>query len=169
MATAAVNNVMVVERRLWTLVLAWPGLVGDRVSPPLVKTANMVRYDQASTPQPDKAMMHRQTQLQLPELKLELISGRTNPKAPRTFTIQPYVNDVTFLWTIQGSDKNYNTPTQILAELDACFKTAGTQLGIPAVVAKWNSDFRFGLAANQNATIDQHREAKLNMVVTIKG
>lgn len=160
---AATNNILVVEQRLWVLALAWGGLTD------IIDSVNCIRFDQTTTPQPDITRAGRETLDQLPSLRLEIASSTLDPKAPRTFCLQPDVNNVAFDWTAQGTDKNYNTCTQIAAELKACFISAGVQLGIPTVVARWTWESRYAIAGNINANIGQHREVRCRMLVNIKG
>lgn len=160
---AATNNIDVTQTQLWTLALAWPGLTS------IVNTANFIRYDSPTITQPDVTRIGRETLDQLPSLRLEIVSSSLDPKAPRTMCKQPDVNNVAFEWIAQGTNKTYNTCTQIAAELKACFISAGVQLGIPSVVARWTWEMRFNIAGNINGNVLQHREVRARHLITIKG
>lgn len=166
----ATNNLLVVEQRLWVIALAWPALSTPGLDT-TIRVGNIIRFDGTSG-WPDKTKIHRQV-ADAPELKLEIGGGRPDPKAPRTFCLQPDVTAVAFDWTVTVADKRYGVLTQVLAELKAAMKNtdsvlgggvaAGVQLGIPAVVCRWEPEMRPGRAG------DNQRSMVWTMRVVIKG
>lgn len=158
---AATDTVLVTEQQLWTLVLAWTPITS------VVLPGNRVRLDQLSIPWPE--IKHGRLPADVPALMLEILNSRPDPKAPRTFCLQPDVNVVTFEWTVLGSDRTYNVLTQTLAELKACMKAAGTQLGIPATVARWESEWRAEVAPKAESGGVRRTRLRVQMHVVIKG
>lgn len=152
----AVNNLLVVEQQLWTIALAWPAIAST------VRPGNVIRFD-GTNGWPDFVKARRAPR-DGPELELEIGSGSPDSKAPRTLCIQPNVNTVSFDWTVTAADKKYQEITQVIAELKAAMNAAGVQLGLPAVVARWEESLRPGRSVPQN-----NRAMVWTQRITIKG
>ena len=162
---AATDTILTVEQQLWALVMAWPGITSN------VRAKNIVRFDNQKVPWPDVKTdlgMGKQA-ADVPEIKLEIISGQPDPKAPRTFCLQPQVRNVVYEWTVLGPDRSYPVITQVFAELRACMVASGTQLGIPTFVAKWEEEFRIQDAPPANDGGAKRRELHYRMKVNVKG
>jgi hypothetical protein len=139
----ATNPLLIVERKLWDLVIAWPALSTDTTATGYVRPGNRIRFDQLGIPWPE-AKQSRKPADSI-ELKLDIPGGsRPDRNAARTFCLQPQVNVWEFVWTVSAADKRLNYLTQALAELRACMIAAGTQLGIPGTVARWEEESRPG-------------------------
>lgn len=135
---AAPNNLLTVEQRLWTIALAWPEFANN------VKLGNRRRYDLPGVRWPEQAKPNRQP---ADYITVDLdYSGRgtLDRGAPRTMCIQPNVRNFDFTWTLIAGDKVLTGITQIYSELMAAMTAAGTQLGIPAIVARWEDSSQPG-------------------------
>lgn len=166
MPTAAANPLLVVEQALLNLVLAWPGLtqiVAPR-SRPLLLPGNLIRFD-GTARWPEGVKPFRQTADGI-EFKLDVASGRPDPKGARTLCIQPSVDAVDFTWTLTSPTKQLTDVTQAVAELRACMNAAGVQLGIPATVARWEWAMRPARATGKNP--DLFRAIAITQTVYVK-
>lgn len=150
------NNKLVCEQTLWTIALAWPGLTS------LIRVGNRTRFDQLGVLWPEVKPV-RQPADSI-ELKLDY-PGRSTPDrgGARTLCLQPNVNTTDFEWTFTANDKRIIDITQALAELRAAMVAAGTQLGIPAIVARWEESERAGKPSAKE------RQVVWVQRVTIKG
>jgi hypothetical protein len=162
---AAPNNTLTVYTTLCTLALAWDGLTGGAA--PLLKPGNLVRHDVAAKP------YGRNLPGKLPadvvEIELTVTGEQPDPKAARTFCIQPDIQTVSYEWRILGPDYTLNLLTQAEAELRACMKAAGTQLGIPAIVARWEWAWRPETAPKAESGGHQRKQVRITQRITIKG
>jgi len=132
---AVANNLLIVEQRLWTVALAWPALASS------VRVGNRIRFDQLGIPFPE-SKGHRAPADSV-ELKLDVPGlGVPDSRAVATFCLQPDVTTYDFAWTLTANTKQLAAVTQVHAELKAAMVAAGSQLGIPAVVARWRADLR---------------------------
>lgn len=160
---AATDTILTTEAHLWAIVDAWTPLAN-------IKPGNRIRYDQTTSTYgwPDKQIAAKQAG-DVPMIWLNILDGRNDPRAARTFCLQAQQVIVTYEWTLLGPDKTYPVLTQALAELRACMNTAGVQLGIPAIVAKWEEEFRLEDAPPAVSGGTKRRQLKYRQRITIKG
>jgi hypothetical protein len=168
MPTAAINPTLIVYGQLWTIALAHPGLV--QVLPgrpvPLLKSGNVERFDLPTVRNP-KVKQALQSADSV-TFALDIGSGRPDQRAPRTLCLQPAVDNVDFTWTLTVPTAQILDVTQAEAELRAAMVAAGTQLGIPAVVARWEWARRPG-TAQRPAQAGKDRVVTVTQTITIKG
>lgn len=141
---AAPNNLLLVEQQLWAIAIAWPAL-GSVIPPatvPMMLPGNRIRFDQLKILWP-----HAKSRLNAAdsvEFELDIPFSGTPDRAGRTLCIQPDVNTYDYVWKLTAATHQLNAITQAHAELKAAMIAAGTQLGIPAIVARWEQQFRPG-------------------------
>jgi hypothetical protein len=168
MPTAAINTELTVYQRLWTVALAWPGLVAV-VSPrtrPLLLPGNVERFDLPAVRNPKvKPALQSADAV---TFALDIGNGRPDQRAPRTLCLQPAVDNVDFTWTLTVPTAQILDVTQAEAELRAAMVAAGTQLGIPAVVARWEWARRPG-TPQRPAQAGKDRVVTVTQTITIKG
>lgn len=142
----ATNNILLVEQRLWTLAIAWPGLA-TAIAPatvPLMKPGNRIRFDQLGINWPELAKSRRNVADSV-EFELDVpFNGQPDSRQWRTFCIQGNVNTFDYVWRLSAATHQITDITQAFSELQACMLAAGTQLGIPTIVARWEQQFRPG-------------------------
>lgn len=164
---AATDNVLLVEQKLWTLLLAWPPLTTTG-SPSLVAPANFIRYDVAANPMP-KVNQPLKRDGDIPFLSIVPTSYAMDPRAVRTFCSIQNLRTQKFAHTIVGGNLLITTIGQIRAEIEAAYFTAGPQLGMPASVAKWDFSGRYEVASLKVAGTANRRSITFDLNVTIKG